>query len=468
MGNIFSDEDKKRISEFPNNYSEDTKPFEINERSWSALSIANLWIGIIVSIPVYMLASGLMASGMNWWQALITVIIGHSLVIIPSVLLGHCGTKYGLSYPMLSKLVFGIKGNVLPTLIRAVLGIFWYSIQCWIGGQAVNTIIVTIFPSFSYPLISFIIFILINFYIAYSGNKAVKQMANYAAPILVLLGIGVIIWGYSVSDGFISLFSGINSGNNGNFWILFFPALSAMIAFDSTIAINFSDYTRNVKTQKQQIIGQFIGAPFITAFIVFVGICGTSASIKVFGTPIWNPAELVARFDNIAIRLSFSFFILLATLTTNVVANLIPPGIIINNLIPKIFSYKKSIILVCILAVFIQPWRILADPSNYIYTVLGGFATFLGPMTGLYIAGYWIERKTVIDLVELYKNRESLYYYTKGINLAAVLILIILTVFLFICKFIPNLQVLYDNAYVFGLLLSIAVYSIVRKIKKHN
>ncbi|HJO92538.1 MAG TPA: NCS1 family nucleobase:cation symporter-1 [Victivallales bacterium] len=464
MKKLLREPDILEIQKFPNNYSNDTKPLEFTERNWSMLSIANLWIGIIVSIPVYMLASGLIASGMSWWEALITVVLGHTIVIIPSVLLGHCGTKYGISYPMLSKLIFGINGNILPTLIRALLGIFWFSIQCWIGGEAVNTILQTIIPAFNYSFISFAIFIIINLYIAYTGNTALKNMANYAAPVLIILGVIVIIWGYTVSGGFIELFSGINTKSTGNFWSYFLPALSAMIAFDSTIAINFSDFTRNVTRQRQQVLGQFLGAPFITAFIVFVGICGTSASIKAFGSPIWNPAVLVSKFDSPLIRIGFSFFILLATLTTNVVANLIPPGIIINNLLSKFISYKKAIIIVCLLAIFIQPWNILSNPSNYIYSVLGGFATFLGPMTGIYLAGYWIEYKTDINLVDLYKNTNSIYNYTRGINLPATFILIVTTLFLFNCKYIHKLEFFYNNAYLLGLISAMIIYIAIKKI----
>ena len=392
--------------------------------------------------------------------------VGHTIVIFPSVLLGHCGTKYGISYPMLSKLIFGYHRNVMPILVRAVLGVFWFSIQAWIGGEALNTLINILIPSWDFSAFSFIIFIGINFYIAFTGNTVVKKMANYIAPILILLGTIVILWGYSISGSFSELFSYVNSSNNKTFLISFLPALPAMIAFDSTIAINFSDYTRNVKKQKQQIVGQFIGAPFITAFIVFVGICGTAASVKVFGIPIWNPAQLVARFDNPLIVAVFSIFIILATLTTNIVANLIPPGIIISNLLSKIFSYKKAIILVCILAVFIQPWKILADPENFIFTFLGGFATFLGPMTGLYIAGYWFQYKTEINLVELYKNEKSAYFYYNGMNINAISILILITVFLFACKYIVNLRILYDNSYLIGLFSSMLLYLFSLKVKK--
>ena len=450
-------------------YTEDTKPIGPDERDWSGWNIAALWIGIMVSIPVYMLASGLIASGMNWWQALLTIVLGHTIIIVPAVLLGHAGTKYGISYPLLSKLVFGPKGNVFPTMVRALLGCFWFGIQCWVGGTAINSIIAAIIPSWNNlyysTFISFIIFLIINIYIGYTGSKAVKFMENYSAPLLVLMGILVIVWAYKVSGGFTELLNhSAAQGNGGDFLKEFFPALTAMIAFDGTIALNISDFTRHAKSQKSQVIGQFIGAPIMTAFIVFIGICGTVASAIKFGEPIWNPADLVARFQNPIIVIIFSIFIALATLTTNVAANLVPPGIIFSNLFHKKINYKKSIIIVGVIAILLQPWKVLANPNNYIYEVNGALATFLGPMAGIYLASYWLEYKAKINLVDLYKMEEGLYYYNRGWNYKAIIILFATSIFLFVGKFITQLKVFYDNSYVLGLIISMLIYVIVLKI----
>ena len=466
--NIFFSE--KEIAKHSNVYSEDSKPLESSKRDWNTITIISLWVGIIVSIPLYMLAGGLIASGMTWSQALFVIVLGHTLVMIPSVLLGHFGTKYAIGYPLLSKLVFGSKGNIFPTLIRAFLGCFWFSVQSWIGGTAINSIIVVLFPSleslFVVKFLSYIIFLSINIYIGYSGSKALKIFEQTAAPILILLSFAVLIWAYNVAGSFSSIFEYSYKFSNGsNFSKMFFPALTAMIAFDSTIALNISDFTKYVKNQKQQVIGQFIGAPLMTAFIVFVGVCGTVASQIQFGKAIWNPADLVSKFDNPFIVIVFSIFIMIATMTTNIPANLVPPGIIFSSIWTKIFTYKKAILLVGVISIVAMPWKVLENPNNYIFEVNGTLATFLGPMTGIYLASYWREYKTNVVLLDLYRTDGGLYHYNNGWNIIGMITLLLSTLIVLIGKFVdvPILKAMYESSYVFGLFISLSLYILIIK-----
>lgn len=462
--------DLKELEKHSNVYSKDSKPLEEEQRNWTTWSIASLWIGIMVSIPVYMLAGGLIASGMTWIQAIFTIVLGHTIVMIPAVLLGHFGTKYAVGFPLLSKLVFGPKGNIFPTLLRAFLGCFWFGVQSWIGGTAINSIIINIIPNlkgnFTVQFVSYLIFLIINIYIALNGANALKIFEQFSAPILIALSLSVLIWSYKVAGGFVNIFgySGLNNGNN--FIQIFFPALTAMIAFDSTIAINISDYTKNIKKQKQQIIGQFLGAPLMTAFIVFVGVCGTIGAQIKFGEMIWNPADLVAKFDNPVIVIIFSIFIIIATMTTNIPANLIPPGIIFSNIWTKLFTYKKAILLVLGISIIVMPWKVLENPNNYIFEVNGTLATFLGPMTGIYLSSYWYQYKTNIYLFDLYLTDGGKYFYYNGCNIYAMIILFVSTIIVLIGKFtdLQALKFLYESSYVFGLLISFILYAITIKI----
>ena len=257
-----------KIKKYENNFTESTRQISSKERDWNAWSMGSLWIGMMVSIAVYMIASGLIVSGMSWKQALLTIVLGHTLVMIPAVTIGHFGTKFGLTFPMMSKLIFGIKGTCVPTFVRAILGCFWFGVQSWIGGQAVNTIISVIVPSwvkfgFTGLFISFLIFWAMNLYIAASGSKAVKALEVYAAPVLIALSFAVIIWALYVANWSLTtlLTQPAVQGNGTNFWIMFFPALSSMIAFDGGIALSMPDFTRHCETQKSQYFGQLLGAP---------------------------------------------------------------------------------------------------------------------------------------------------------------------------------------------------------------
>ena len=469
-------EGEKEIHKYKNNYADATKPLSSKERNWSAWDMGNLWIGMIVSIAVYQVASGLIVSGMSWAQALLTIVLGHTLVMIFAVALGHFGTKYGLGYPMLSKMVFGSKGTVVPSIVRGVLGCFWFGVQAWIGGQALNAIIGAIFPAwhglgFKGLFISFLLFWAMNVYIAGSGSSALQKLEKFAAPVLIVLSFIVIIWGIRSADWSVSkLLSdpSLQGDPSKNFWKLFFPALSSMIAFDGGIALSMADFTKNCKTQKAQAVGQLVGAPVMTAFISFVGICGTAGAAIVFKEAIWEPAVLVSKFDNPFIVIIFSLFIIMAVLTTNVAANLVPPTNVIATLFAKKVSYKKAALIAAVLALFAQPWNALASAYDLIYNVCGMLGALLGPISGLYLVSYLFEHKTEVDMVDMYKEDGGKYYYSKGFNVPIIIIFVAAMIIIFAGKYIAPLKFIFDNAYVVGSIGAGLAYFIYIKAAKRG
>lgn len=463
----------EEINKYPNNYSEVTKPIGAKERTWTGWDMGNLWIGMMVSIAVYQVASGLIVSGMSWAQALATIVLGHSLVMIFAVILGHFGTKYGVNYPMLCKMVFGTKGTVVPSIVRGVLGCFWFGVQAWIGGTALNIIFTTIIPAwgklgFKGQFIAFLIFWAMNVYVAGSGAKAIQKLEKFAAPVLILLSFIVIIWGLSTADWSIGRLlsdASVQGDPNADFWKLFFPALSSMIAFDGGIALSMADFTKNCKTQKGQFVGQLAGAPIMTAFIAFVGICGTAGASIAFHEAIWEPAVLVGKFGNPVIVIVFSVFIIMAVLTTNVAANLTPPTNVIATLFAKKkITHTKAALIAAILALFAQPWNALASAYELIYNVCGMLGALLGPISGLYLVAYLFEHKTEVDMVDLYREDGGKYYYKSGWNVPIVVIFIASMAVIFASKYIPGMHVIFDNAYVIGSIGAGLVYYVYLKI----
>lgn len=466
----------KAVNEHKNNYADSTKPLALSERTWSAWDMGNLWIGMLVSIAVYQVASGLIVSGMSWAEALFTIVLGHFLVMIFAVVLGHFGTKYGLTYPMLCKMVFGSRGTVVPSLVRGILGCFWFGVQAWIGGQAVNAILTVFLPfwsdlGFKGLFISFLIFWMMNVYIAGSGSGAVQKLEKFAAPVLILLSFIVIIWGLSTADWSISALlaePSIQGDPQASFWKLFFPALSSMIAFDGGIALSMADFTRNCKTQKAQLTGQLAGAPIMTAFIAFVGICGTAGASLAFHEAIWEPAVLVSKFNNPAIVIIFSLFIIMAVLTTNVAANLVPPTNVLATLFARKISYRKAALIAAVLALFAQPWNALASAYDLIYNVCGLLGALLGPISGLYLVAYVFEHKTHVDLVDIYREDGGKYFYKNGWNTAIVTIFLAATAVIIAAKYFEPLRFIFDNAYVIGSIGAGLVYYIYLKTAKRR
>lgn len=457
-----------------NFYSNATKPIPLNKRDWKLKDMANLWIGIIVSIAVYQVASGLLVAGMNWYQALITIVLGHSLVMGVAMIIGHYGVKYGMNYAMLGKIIFGQKGLCIPAIIRGILGVFWFGVQAWIGGQAVNIIISTIVPAwsdlgFTGLFISFLLFWSLNVYIAASGNKAVKVLEGIAAPALIVMSLIVIVWGFSTADWSLqTLLSAkvVQAQTDTDFWVLFWPALSAMIAFDGGIALSMPDFTRSCVNQRAQILGQIISAPIMTGYIAFVGICGTAGAYLAFGQEIWEPAVLVGCFASPIIRLVFSLFIIMAVLTTNVAGNLVPPVNIVASYVQGKFSYRNVAIFVAFLSLFAQPWNSLSSAYHLIFDVTQLLGALLGPITGIYIASYLFEHKTELNLVDAYIEDAGKYYYHNGWNLMAILVMLVFTAIIFAGKWIDALSPVFNNAYVFGTLGSALCYTLLVKWKE--
>jgi NCS1 family nucleobase:cation symporter-1 len=373
-------------------------------------------------------------------------------------------------------MAFGSKGMILPALIRGILGCFWFGVQAWIGGQAVNAIIGVIIPgwkSIGFPalFISFLIFWAINVYIAGSGSKAVKALQKYSAPVLIILSFTVIFWGLSTADWSLTTLlaePSLQGDPSSKFWVLFFPALSAMIAFDAGIALSMADFTRHSKSQKSQILGQVIGAPFMTAFIAFVGICGTAGAAIAFNESIWEPAVLVSKFDNPIIVVTFSFFIIMAVLTTNVAANLVPPTNVLSTIFAKKISYKTASLIAASLALLGQPWKTLATPDALIFDVLGILGALLGPISGVFVVAYLFAHKTNVDLVSIYREDGGKYYYSKGWNIELVVITILATILVLSGKFVPSLHFIFDNSYVIGSIGTALIYYIYLRIFKKD
>ena len=421
----------QEIQSHKNIYTEDTKPIPLSGREWSTKNYITLWTGILVSIPVYMMASALLSAGLTWYQALFICVLGHTLVLIPSILLGKFGSRYGASFPVLSKMVFGPKGTAIPTIIRAFMGCLWFGIQNWIGGTALDAIIAVIFPAYTglafHSFLSFGLFVLINFYIGYHGSRAIRFLEDFAAPILIILSGVVIVWAFwlaSQKGGFAALFTTQVAGGNGeSFWSQFFPSLTSMIAFDATIALNFSDYTRHAKTEGAQVKGQLIGAPIMTAFIVFVGICGTSGSELAFGEAFWDPSILV------------------------------------SSLFGKVLTYKKAVVVATILSICFLPWKLVENPESYVYTLNGTLAVFLGPITGICLAALWSQYRNRLRLPDLYYQDGGAYYYQGGWNVLALVTMAVLFIFIFVCQFIPVLRWIYDSSYLLGCVFAFVIYS---------
>ncbi|MFA5805110.1 MAG: NCS1 family nucleobase:cation symporter-1 [Melioribacteraceae bacterium] len=450
-------------------FNKDLAPTKINQRTWGTYNIASLWIGMSVCITTYMLASGLIAGGMNWWQALMTISLGNVIVLIPMILNAHAGTKYGIPFPVLARAAFGTLGSNIPALLRAVVACGWFGIQTWIGGQALNSLISVLIPQWAVwnwgPAAGFLIFWAMNVYFIINGMESIKWLEALGAPFLLLVGIALLIWAYVQGGGWGPILSQPSKFQTvGEFWKFFIPALTGMVGYWATLSLNIPDFSRFAKSQKAQMLGQAIGLPPTMALYSFIGVAVTSATVVIFGEAIWDPVVLLTKFQNPIIVIISLLALMVATLTTNIAANVVSPANDFANLYPSKINFVRGGLMTAVLGIMIMPWKLLSDYSSYIFGWLVGYSGFLGPIAGILICDYFLIKKKKLIVVDLYR-RNGEYEFTKGFNLKAIYALIAGVFVALIGLLVPEIKFLYDYAWFVGFAVSFVVYLLIMNKK---
>jgi NCS1 family nucleobase:cation symporter-1 len=413
-------------------YNEDLAPTGYRERTWSTYNIAALWIGMSIVITTYLLASGLMANGMNWWQALLTISLGNVIVLIPMLLNAHAGTKYGVPFPVFVRASFGTRGANFAAIARALVACGWFGIQTWLGGTALNALLTEVWGGWQNvpynTAITFLIFWLIQVIIILRGVEGVRVFEAFAAPLLIAGSMVLLAWGFIAGGGIGNVFSSSAQLQQGStpFWTLFWPSLAANVGYWITLSLNIPDFTRYARDQRSQVVGQIVGLPLTMTAFSFVGIAVTAATVVVFGESVWNPVVLITRLaGGLPLVLILAMFVIvIAQISTNMAANVVSPSFDFSNLAPKYISFRLGGLITAVLGIVTFPWLLVNNAGAYIFTWLVGYGSLLGAIGAVMIVDYWIVRRRRLDLAELYKT-DGRYSYSNGWNwkaIAAVLI----------------------------------------------
>jgi NCS1 family nucleobase:cation symporter-1 len=417
----------------------DLAPTAPDQRRWGVKDVAALWVSMSACIPTYMLASSLIAEGMNWWQAVLTIFLGNTIVLVPMVLNAHAGTKYGIPFPIYCRASFGVLGANVPALLRALVACGWFGIQTWIGGWAIYKILSIYVPAWerlsavpgldinAAQLACFLSFWAVNMVVIHLGIDSIRFLLNIKAPLLLALGLALLAWAYHAADGFGPMLArpsqfAPDGPKAGQFWVFFFPALTAMIGYWATLSLNIPDFTRYARSQRDQALGQAIGLPATMALYSFIGVAVTSATVTIYGAPIWDPVEVLSRFRNPWVLSVAMVSLCLATLATNIAANVVSPANDFSHLWPRRISFRTGGLITGVLGILIQPWKLIADPSGYIFKWLVAYSSLLGAVGGILIADYYLIRRTRLDLAALYRGSGP-YWYAGGFNPAAMIAL---------------------------------------------
>jgi nucleobase:cation symporter-1, NCS1 family len=418
-------------------YSEDLAPIAVNNRTWTTWNYAALWISMSLCIPTYMLSSSLIEGGMNWWQAILTIFLGNTIVLIPMILNGHAGAKYGIPFPVFARASFGTTGANIPAMLRAIVACGWFGIQTWIGGFALYQMmrlwipsietLPQIFPdSFGLqtgPAICFLGFWLLNMYVVYLGVESIRKLLVFKAIFLPLAALALLAWALVAAHGLGPILATPSKfANTTDFFHFFFPALTGMVGFWATLSLNIPDFTRYATSQKAQINGQMYGLPTSMTMFAFVGVVVTSATTIVFGTTIWDPVVLAGKFDSKLLVSVAMIAVAISTLATNIAANIVSPANDFANLSPSKIDFRKGGYITGVIGILIFPWKLIADPSGYIFTWLVGYSSLLGPVGGIMIVDYYFIRKQTLVVDDLY-NSKGIYSFSNGFNYKAILAL---------------------------------------------
>ncbi len=470
-------------------WNADLAPATDAQRTWDWKSYAALWVAMVVCVPTYMLAGGLVAEGMNWWQATLTILLGNMIVLVPMILIGHAGAKHGVPFPVLLRSSFGTKGAKIPALARGLVACGWFGINTWVGGSAIYVILNSLsdqaFVGSPIPFLgidlaqtlSFLAFWSLHLYFIKAGTESIRWLETLAAPFLIFMGLLLLGWAYVTAGGFDVMLSTPSAfveggAKEGQFLGVFIAGLTAMVGFWATMALNIPDFTRFAKSQKDQMIGQAIGLPLPMALFAFIGVAVTSATVTIFGEAIWDPVQLAGRMGGMGVVVALAALIV-ATLTTNMAANVVAPAYGFSNLSPSKISFTMGGYITAGIGIAIFPWKLLETAGGYLFTWLVGYSALLGPIAGILLVDYFLIRKTELSITDLFKENgiygQGNAWNKAGLTAFVVGILPNLPGFLHAAGIVEHVAPIFDTIYSFawfvGLFIAGVIYYLMAKKK---
>ena len=457
-------------------YNHDLAPVPTVRRTWSTYNFAALWISMAHCIPTYMLASGLMAQGMSWKQALFTILLGNTIVLIPILLNSHPGTKYGIPFPVFARAAYGVRGSNLPALMRALVACGWFGINAWIGGEAVHTLMLSLWSGWHDALgrfgghattewISFLAFWGLNIAVVYRGMELLRRVERWAAPFVLVMTAALVWWALDAAGGLGPLVDRGGTLHGAAFFKVFMPALTGVIAFWSTLSLNMPDFTRFGRSQREQAIGQMIALPTTMTVFAAMGIIITSASAVIFGAAEWDPMKLARHFHSPVVVAIAMFTVIVATLAVNIAANTVSPANDFANAFPKRISFATGGLITGLIGIAMMPWKLMEDQKKYLGDWLGGYGGMLGSIAGVLIVDYWILRKKRLVLRDLYAP-DGAYTYDRGWHWAAVIATVTGCVVAISGRFVDPIAFLYPYSWFLGFgVAAVLYYLLARRVQ---
>ncbi len=455
-------------------YNHDLAPVPVAKRTWNTWDFSALWISMAHCIPTYTLASAMIGKGLAWWQALLVIALGNLIVLAPILLNSHPGTKYGIPFPVFARAAYGTVGSNLPAMMRALVACGWFGINAWIGGAALQTFFTSLWPGWgellgiSHPSwdthpfqntqwVAFALFWALNVLVIFRGMELLRRVERWAAPFVLIMTALLVWWAIDRAGGLGPIVKDTSYTGELPFATVFVSSLTATIAFWSTLSLNMPDFTRFGRSQREQAIGQVVALPTTMTVFAAMGIVITSATALIYGKSIWDPIELAGMFHNKLIVAVAMFTVVVATLAVNIAANTVSPANDFANAFPKHVDFKRGGLITGVVGVLMMPWQLLANPTRYLDSWLGGYGAALGSVAGVLVVDYWIVRRRTLDLKSLYMP-EGAYRYRAGWHVPAVIATLIGFAVALLGAFWPPMHPLYNWSWFVAFGLSGGLY----------
>nr|WP_245667736.1 NCS1 family nucleobase:cation symporter-1 [Neptunicoccus sediminis] len=448
------------------------RPVTPQEKTWGSFAIFNIWANDIQSLFGYSLVASLFISyGVSGWTAFAALIVAGLMVMFLVNLSGAAGEKYGIPYPVFARASMGTSGAKLPSVLRAIVAVFWYGVQVYFASTAVALLIRSLTGASGgaeflgltgIDWLSFVIVWGFHIVIFWRGMNWVETFLNIAGPFVYLVMIGLLAVLWVKADGQLLSQAQTIFVNEDSTWGTeftgFVAIIGTMVAYFAAVMINFSDFSRYARDKSAMVQGNLAGLPFNMILFSALALLTTAGAAVVYGEEIINPTEIVARTDSVLLGVIAAITFFAATVGINLVANFIPAVNGIANLSPKTISFRKAGLITSAFALVIGGlWTAFISQFG-----IGGFVNTLGatlaPLYGILIVDYYILRKQELNRDDLYNMDGGTYHYGNGWNEHALVAFAIAAVFSVATVWVPVLSQLSGYAWIIGSLLGGFIY----------
>lgn len=455
-------------------YNADIAPTRAAQRTWTRWNVASLWVGMAICVPTYTLGGVLTAYfGLSVSEALWTILIANIVVLIPLTLNAYPGTRYGIPCPVVMRASFGIIGSNVPSLIRAIVACGWFGIQTLFGGIAIHLMLSAMFDGWAAlggvgEVFGFFIFWVANLAVVIRGSESIKLLEALAAPLLLIVAIGLIVWALPKISLSEVLATPASRPEGQPFFPYFMAGLTAMVGFWATLSLNIPDFSRYARTQRSQVLGQIIGLPLTMFLFAGLGVVLTAASVELTGETISDPINLIGRIDNKFLVIVAMLMIVLATISTNTAANIVSPTNSFQNIAPRYINENRGVMLTGVIGVLLMSWELLkkmgwletdVSVESLYSNWLLGYSSLLGPIAGIMIVDYFLIKKQSYNLLALYQDDAGYPAWNKA-GFIAFLVPVALTI---IAITTGRLSWFYDYGWFTGSILGGIIYYIVAR-----